>query len=223
MTENIRVLEVAWPFLLHGLWKTILFSLIGIAFGTLLGFLLGLVRSMHVRWSDRCIGAYLHVFRGSPFLVQLYVVYFVLPNCGIELDSQTAGILALSLYTSSYVTEIVASAIDAISRGQREAARSCGMTQMQTYVHVLVPQAVRMALPPLASVFVIVIKSTSLFSLIGLGELLREGQVVIMREGGQVVFIYCVVGALYFVFCFPILLLALWGERRTGGLAVKLD
>jgi polar amino acid transport system permease protein len=219
----LQTTQAAIPFLLHGLLITIGYSALAIVFGTLLGGLLGFLRSLHIGWLDRAIGAYLHLFRGSPFLVQLYVVYFVLPNFGITLESLSAGIVALSLYVSSYITEIVAGAVDSIPRGQREAARSCGMTLYQTYVHVLIPQTTRLVLPPLGSIFVIAVKSTSLFSLIGLGELTREGSYIVLREPSKVVLIYCLVALMYFAFCYPILATVRWAERRYGTQGVKIE
>lgn len=119
------------------------------------------------------------------------------------------------------MTEIAASAIDAVPTGQREAARSCGMSALQTYVHVLVPQAMKLMLPPLASVYVIVVKSTSLLSVIGLGELMRVGTTTIQLIPAHIVFIYCIVAMLYFVYCYPILIAARWLEDRLGSLKVE--
>lgn len=216
MGQYVDIFVEVLPFLLTGLWRTVVYSIFALVLGSVLGISLGLLRSLRLPIVHPAIGLYLHIFRGSPFLVQLYVVYFVLPNVGIELVSLSAGILALTLYASSYITEIAAASIEAVPRGQTEAARSCGMGTWQTYRYILIPQAMRMMLPPLASVYVIVVKSTSLFSMIGLSELMRVGFTTAQREPAYVFLIYVIVAGLYFVYCYPILRFARWAEHKVG-------
>lgn len=172
------------------------------------------------------IGTYLHLFRGSPFLIQLYVFYFVLPNLGmplLEFDSWTASLIALSLYTGCYVTEIVNAAILAIPHGQEEAARSLGMNKFQALAHVVVPQALRQTIPPMSGVYVIIIKSTAILSVVGISELTRQGEVSILRFPSDIMLIYGVVALLYFIFCYPVLRFTDWAEKRVGGVRINLD
>lgn len=220
-TSRWAIVESLTPFLMQGLFVTFKISMLAIIIGSLLGFALGILKVLHLRWLERLINVYLHILRGSPYLVQLYIVYFVLPSTGIawlSFDSFTAAVVSLSLYTSSYVTEIAASAIRAVPTGQEEAARSVGMSKSQAFYHVVIPQALKLTVPPMASVYVIVIKSTAILSVIGISELTRQGEVAIMRMPGAIMFIYCLIAFCYFLYCYPVLRFSRWAETKVGGL-----
>lgn len=224
--DEIAVIWSVAPFLLEGLWQTFLISIVAIGAGSLLGGTLGTLRSLRVPGVTGLIGGYIHVFRGSPFLVQLYVFYYVLPQSGIALlqfDSFTASIVTLSLYTGSYVTEIVNGSILAVPRGQDEAARSLGMSKAQSLWYVVLPQALRLTIPPMSGVYVIIIKSTAILSVVGLSELTRQGEISILRFPGDILLIYACVALLYFVYCYPVLRFADWAEKRVGGVKVLAD
>ena len=213
------IIEHLSPFLMQGLFVTFKISMIAILLGTVLGFVLGILKTLDFFWLRKFINFYLHILRGSPYLVQLYIVYFVLPSTGVEwlsFDSFTAAIISLSLYTSGYVTEIVASAIFAVPSGQEEAARSVGMSKSQALYNVIVPQALKMTIPPMAGVYVIVIKSTAILSVIGISELTRQGEIAILRMPGDIMFIYLLIAVFYFVYCFPVLSFSKWAEGRFG-------
>ncbi|MFO7528628.1 MAG: amino acid ABC transporter permease [Marinobacter sp.] len=215
--EKWQVIDSLSPFLLKGLWQTFEVSMVAIIFGSLLGAALGIMKTLNYRVLSYGITFYIHIFRGTPYLVQIYIIYFVLPSLGIswlQLDSYMAAVVSLILYTASYVTAIVASSIHAIPRGQEEAARSCGMNKAQTLYHIIVPQAIKMTVPPMASIYVIVIKSTAVLSVIGLAELTRQGETSILRMPGDTMFIYGLIAALYFVYCYPVLRFASWAEKR---------
>lgn len=212
------------PFLLKGLWITFEISMLAIIFGSILGFILGLIRTFNHKVPSAIIGFYLHIFRGSPFLVQIYIIYFVLPSLDIELlkfDSFTAAVVSLSLYTSSYVTEITTSAINAVPNGQEEAARSCGMSKVQALYHVVVPQSFKLMIPPMAGVYVIIIKNTAVLSVIGISELTRQGEVAILRLPGDIMFIYLLIAVMYFVYCYPILRFSSWAEKKYGSIEIS--
>ena len=220
------IVDALSPFLAKGLLVTFEISMLAILIGSALGFALGTLKTLPSRALERTINVYLHVLRGSPYLVQLYIVYFVLPSTGIEwlsFDSFTAAVVSLSLYTSSYVTEIVASAIRAVPQGQAEAARSVGMTRAQSLYHVVVPQALKLTVPPMASVYVIVIKSTAILSVIGISELTRQGEVAIMRMPGDIMFIYCLIAFCYFLYCYPVLRFSRWAEGKVGSLGERIE
>jgi len=219
LIDKWGIIEALSPFMLQGLWLTFQISMIAILIGSAIGFTLGVAKTAGFRPLNGVINLYLHLLRGSPYLVQLYIVYFVLPATGIawlSFDSYTAAVVSLSLYTSSYVTEIVAAAIRAVPSGQAEAARSVGMTRVQTYRHIVVPQALKLTIPPMASIYVIVIKSTAVLSVIGISELTRQGEVAIMRMPGDIMFIYSLIAAFYFIYCYPMLRLSKWAEGRFG-------
>lgn len=217
--DKIEIVQGLWPFLLKGLWMTFQISILAILFGSFLGFCLGVAKTLGYYFLTKIINGYLHLLRGSPYLVQLYIIFFVLPSLGIswlQFDGYTAAVVSLSLYTSSYVTEIVASAIVAVPNGQSEAARSVGMTRFQAYKNVVIPQAMMLTIPPMASVYVIVIKSTAILSVIGVAELTRQGEVAIMRMPGDIMFIYCLIALFYFFYCYPVLRFSKWAEEKYG-------
>lgn len=215
------------PFLWKGFLETLYVSLVAIVAGSLIGALIGLVRSQRVPVLTGLFGLYIHALRGTPFLVQLYVFYFVLPNTGISWlswDSRTAAFVALSVYTSSYVAEIVKAAIEAVPRGQSEAATALGMTRLQRLWYVVIPQALKLTVPPMSGVYVMIIKSTAILSVVGISELTRQGEVSILRFPRDVLFIYGLIAFIYFLYCYPVLRFARWAERRVGAArTVDLD
>lgn len=216
-----------FPFLWQGFVETLHISLIAIAAGSLIGFIVGVVRSQRVPILSGLFGLYIHVLRGTPFLVQLYVFYFVLPNTGVawlSWDSMTAASVALSVYTSSYVAEIVKGSVEAVPHGQAEAAKALGMTRTQRLWHVVLPQAMKLTVPPMSSVYVIIIKSTAIVSVVGISELTRQGEISILRFPRDILFIYGLIAFMYFVYCYPVLRFARWAEHRIGAArTVNLD
>jgi polar amino acid transport system permease protein len=221
----VDVIRVTMPFLLDGLWMTIQISLITIICGSILGFVVGMLRTVGVGPVSATLGLYIHALRGTPFLVHLYVIYFVLPATGIfwlQFEAFPAAVIALSLYTSTYVAEIVRSAIQAVPRGQSEAARSTGMTALQCMWHVVLPQALKLMIPPMGGVYVIIIKGTSIVSVIGISELVRAGEHATQRHPRDLMLIYGVVALMYFAYCYPVLRIARWAESRFGRVDAKL-
>jgi polar amino acid transport system permease protein len=221
----VDVIWITMPFLLDGLWMTIKISLITILCGSILGFVVGMLRTVAGRPVSATLGLYIHALRGTPFLVHLYVIYFVLPATGIlwlQFEAFPAAVIALSLYTSTYVAEIVRSAIQAVPRGQSEAARSTGMTAPQCMWHVVLPQALKLMIPPMGGVYVIIIKGTSIVSVIGISELVRAGEHATQRHPRDLLLIYGVVALMYFAYCYPVLRIARWAESRFGRVDVKL-
>ena len=216
----IDVIWVTMPFLVDGLWMTIKISLITIICGSLLGFVVGILRTVGGRPVSATLGLYIHALRGTPFLVHLYLIYFVLPATGIlwlQLEAFPAAVIALSLYTSTYVSEIVRAAIEAVPRGQTEAARSTGMTALQCMWHVVLPQALKLMIPPMGGVYVIIIKGTSIVSVIGIAELVRAGEHATQRHPRELMLIYGMTALMYFAYCYPVLRLARWAEDKLGG------
>ncbi len=207
------------PFLLAGLWMTFKISLITIFLGSILGILVGMLRTLNMWMINIPLGAFIHSIRGTPFLIHLYVIFFMLPATGIswlQLDAFPAAVIALSLYTSTYVAEIVRSAIQAVPRGQSEAARSTGMNALQAMWYVILPQAIKLMIPPMGGVYVIIIKGTSIVSVIGIAELVRAGEHATQRHPKELMVIYGMTALLYFAYCYPVLRFAKWAENRFG-------
>lgn len=211
--EQLVSIAHYYPVVLKGLGITLALSLIGIVAGTIVGFLLGIGRASTHKLLRFVIGVYTDIFRGTPVLVQVFVVFFILPEAGIELDSFAAGALALSNITACFISEIVASGIRAVPRGQLEAAASSGLTRTQQMRLIVLPQATKMTVPSLVGQFVLLVKDSSVVSAIGLFDLTRSGWVIVQNiPNGLLVF--SVVGIGYFLICYPLLNLSRRLEKR---------
>jgi polar amino acid transport system permease protein len=213
------VIKSTMPFLLEGLWVTVQLSLITIFCGSMLGAIMGLLRTLDTKLVTFPLGIYIHTLRGTPFLIHLYFVYFMLPETGIswlQLEAFTAAVVALSLYTSTYVAEIIRGAVEAVPRGQSEAARATGMTRLQSMWYVVLPQAVKLMIPPMGGIYVMIIKGTSIVSVIGIAELVRAGEHATQRHPRDLMLIYGMTALLYFIYCYPVLRLARWAETKYG-------
>ena len=217
------VMKSTMPFLLDGLWMTFKISIITIFFGSILGVIIGMLRTLNYWIINLPLGLFIHSIRGTPFLIHLYVIFFMLPSTGIswlQLDAFPAAVIALSFYTSTYVAEIVRSAIQAVPRGQSEAARSTGMTALQAMWYVILPQAIKLMIPPMGGVYVIIIKGTSIVSVIGIAELVRAGEHATQRHPKELMLIYGMTALLYFAYCYPVLRFAKWDENRYGSVRI---
>jgi polar amino acid transport system permease protein len=213
LLEQLMAMANFYPVILKGLGNTIVVSLVGIVVGGLAGFLLGIGRASSVKTLSFVIGVYTDVFRGTPVLVQLFAVFFILPAAGIELDSFAAGAITLSNVTACFVSEIVAAGIRAVPRGQLEASASAGLTRFQQMRLIVLPQATRMMVPSLVGQFVLLVKDSSVVSAIGLLDLTRSGWVVVQSiPNGLLAF--SIIGLGYFAICYPMLYLSRRIEKR---------
>ncbi|MEV0633900.1 amino acid ABC transporter permease [Streptomyces sp. NPDC050619] len=198
-----------------GLWATVLLSLAAIATGTLAGLLVAAVRTSRIPLLAQLARVYLEVFRGTPLLIQMLFLYFgaaYLNLAGITVFG--AALLALTLYQGAYIAEIFRAGIEAVPRGQWEAARVLGITRTQTFASVILPQTRAIVLPPLVGQYLSLVKDTSIAVVIGYVELVRQGQAVIDRAGDPAT-TYLAVAALYFVICYPLSLVVRRMERKA--------
>lgn len=165
------------PFFLKGTLLTIGLSLAGIAIGTVLGLFIGLGKMMKNKFLSLPFGIYITFFRGTPMLVQIMLIHFaVVPLFTGETNAIAAAIITLSLNSAAYIAEIFRAGIQSIDRGQMEAARSLGMTHVQAMRHVILPQAFKRMIPPLGNEFIVLIKESSLASLVAAPELMYWGR-----------------------------------------------
>ena len=169
------------PFLLRGAVYTVQVSVLAIAFGLVLGWLFGLASVSGVAALRAVTGCYVQFIRGTPLLVQIFLIYFGLPALGLNLPAYWSGVIALGLNSGGFQAEIVRAGIESIDRGQTEAARSIGMSRFQTLVFILVPQTIRRVIPPLTNELITLVKSSSLLSAIAALELTHAGQLIIAR------------------------------------------
>jgi len=208
--------------LLEGLWLTLKVSVIAIVFGILIGLFAGLARissNPALKWSAI---TYIEMIRGSPLLVQIFIWYFVLGTLfnnilakhGIsQISALWFGVAALASFTGAYVAEMVRAGIQSIHRGQTEAARSLGMTYVKSMRHVILPQALRRILPPLAGQFISLIKDSSLLGIIAIRELTKATREVVTTSL-QPFELWFVCALLYLVLTFSLSMLLQHLERR---------
>lgn len=160
------------PFYIEGLKITIIYSVFAVIFGIILGVMLALMKLSKLKVLKAFAVSYINFVRGTPILVQIYIVYFGLFSFGINLADSTAGIAALAINSGAYVAEIVRAGIEAVDRGQIEAARSLGMSHFATTRLLVIPQAIKNILPALCNEFIVTTKNTSMLSIIGIHDLM---------------------------------------------------
>jgi polar amino acid transport system permease protein len=178
---DFRLIVDSVPLLLKGAVYTVQVSVLAIVFGLVLGWALGLIAVSGVRWLRALAWAYVQFIRGTPLLVQIFLIYFGLPVLGINIPAFWSGVIALGLNSGGFQAEIVRAGIESIDRGQTEAARSIGMSAFQTLLLILVPQTIRRVIPPLTNELITLTKSSSLLSAIAVLELTHAGQAIIAR------------------------------------------
>ncbi len=164
--------------MLKGAYYTLYITIVSMLFGLMIGLVVAVARlkgNRPVRWLAR---SYVSIIRGTPVLVQIAVIYYGLDDYGISFGSLTAACLALSINTGAYLSETFRGAILAVPKGQTEAAYATGMSPGQTMWRIILPQAVRIAIPPMGNTFVGMLKETSLVSVIGVSELMRQAQLL---------------------------------------------
>jgi cystine transport system permease protein len=174
-----QLLRDALPLMLKGAAWTLLLAVASVFFGAIIGTVVAITRLTKVPGLSQFAALYVSCMRGTPLLVQLFVIYFGLPSIGIQFDPISAGILGLSLNVGAYLSETIRGAINGVEHGQWNAARSLGLTQAQTLRYVIGPQALRLAVPSLSNSLISLIKDTSLVSVIAVGELMLATKEVI--------------------------------------------
>ncbi len=214
MTIDWTIIPEFFPVFMKGLQTTLLISVISIVLGFVGGILIGMCRISRNRLVYGASTVYVEAFRGTPLLIQIFLIYLGLPQLGIYVDSPlVAGLIALSLNSAAYQSEIFRGGVQSISVGQIEAARSLGMTYNQALFNVVIPQALRNALPPYTNEFITMIKDSSLVMTIGVLELTQRGK-LISATTGQSIPVLLFVAVLYFVLTFSTSRILRYVERR---------
>lgn len=173
------LLRDALPMMIKGAGYTLMLAIASVIFGAVLGTLVAITRMAKAPVLSQLATLYVSCMRGTPLLVQLFVIYFGLPSIGIQFEPITAGILGLSLNVGAYLSETIRGAINGVEHGQWNAARSLGLTQTQTLRYIIGPQALRLAVPSLSNSLISLIKDTSLVSVIAVSELMLATKEVI--------------------------------------------
>ncbi|MBL8351557.1 MAG: amino acid ABC transporter permease [Burkholderiaceae bacterium] len=188
--------------LLAARW-TLLVSLLAFVGGTAAGFAVALCRTSRHALLRRASMVYIQIVQGTPVLIVLFLSYYGLSVLGLKLSPMLAATLAMSIYASAYLGEIWRGCIEAVPPGQWEAGESLAMTRWQQLRHVVLPQALRLAIPPTVGFSVQIVKNTSITSIIGVVELTRAGQ-LINNATFQPFVVFVVVALVYFALCFPL-------------------
>lgn len=209
VTRHWTAGPIAW-----GLWTTLWLSLVSGVVGLLLGLVTGLCRLSSNPTLRHLSTVYVELVRGTPLLVQIFIFYFFIGTV-LNLSREFAGVAALALFTGAYVAEIVRSGVQSIAKGQGEAARSLGLDAGQSMRYVILPQAFKRVLPPLAGQFIGLVKDTSLVSVIAITELTKSGREAITTSFSTFEIWFCV-AALYLVINLPLSYFASRLERRLA-------
>lgn len=211
---SLSVVDILNFLLLAARW-TLLLSLIAFVGGGIGALLLLLLRFAQPKFGARFMNLYVEVLQGTPLLLQLFLVFFGLPMLGIDVSPLLAAGVALTLYASAFLAEIWRGCVDAIGRGQWDASASLGMKFILQMRYVILPQALRIAVPPTVGFLVQLVKSTALASIVGFNELTKAGQIV-TNATFQPVIVYGLVALIYFAMCFPLTYFARMLERKLS-------
>lgn len=178
MELDFSIITPYVPMILKGAWFTVKASLCSVIIGSFFGLIVGALRVLPFAPARALAATYIYVIRGTPLLIQLFLIYFGLPSLGINLPAFTAGVIGLSINSSGYVGEIVRGGIEAVPKGQWEASRMLGLSYLQSMCKIILPQAIRNMLPAIGNEFVTLIKESSLLSTLAITELTMAGQQV---------------------------------------------
>lgn len=203
------------PTLIDGAVITVQATILGSIGAMAIGLVFAIARRSPNRWIARPVGFVVEFIRGTPLLVQLYFLFYVLPDIGILLPPLTAGVIALGLHYGTYTSEVYRAGIDNISRGQWEAAKAVNLTPTQTWVHVIVPQAIPPMIPALANYFIAMFKETPLLSAITVLELMNQARSV-ANFSYRYLEPMTMVGVFFLVISVPAVMLLRHLERRYG-------
>lgn len=211
---NFELMANSFPLLLAGAAITVEITAMSVTFGLLIGCMIGIARLCSIKQLRYFANVYVDFIRGTPLLVQIFLVYFALPNIiGSRVDPFVAAISACSINSGAYVAEIFRAGIQSIDKGQMEAGRSLGMTWAQTMRYIIMPQAFKRIIPPLGNEFIAMLKDSSLVSVIGFEELTRRGQLIIARTYASFE-IWMAVAIIYLIMTFAVARFTGYLERR---------
>ncbi|AUD12830.1 MULTISPECIES: amino acid ABC transporter permease [unclassified Planococcus (in: firmicutes)] len=204
----------AFPYLMEGLQVTLYIFGIAIVLGFLIGLVVALLRLAPFKILNWIAKIFVDAIRGTPFIVQLFFIYFGLNSLGFfSLDNTTAGIVTVAINAGAYFSEIIRAGIQSIDKGQTEAARSLGLNSTQTMRHIILPQAFRRMLPTITNQAIISLKDTSLLSVIGVADLTQEGRIQASATF-DAFNVYLILGIIYFIVIYLLSMLASFVERK---------
>lgn len=211
---NMQVMEGQWGLLFSGLWVTVQIAFVSIILSTIFGLLVAVLRIHSNALTNAILIAYLEFCRATPIVVALIVVYFGLPFLNITFSPFQSAVIVIIFVHAAYIGEAFRSGILAINKAQAEAAQSLGLTQMQTYQYILVPQAFRIVLPTLANQWTGIIKDTSICTILAITELLKAAQIVAAWKANPTPLVMSTL--LYLLILIPLTIFTMRLERKAG-------
>ena len=214
MDQLLLFIERVIPVLWQGTIITLQLASVSLLLGMALGLPLGVLRVYGPRWAQRIVALYVLVFQGTPLLVQLFIIYYGLPELGIAFSQTIAAYLALGLNSAAYQAEYLRGSINAIGAAQMQAGRSIGLTKWQTIGYVILPQALRLALPSWSNEPISLLKTTAIVFLIAVQDLMAEGKRAATTTF-DFVGIYLAIAVVYLVMVFTLDALLKFLERKT--------
>ncbi|PDT07526.1 MULTISPECIES: amino acid ABC transporter permease [unclassified Rhizobium] len=207
--------ENEFLFILQGLKWTVLLAIIGFVGGGVFGILIALARTSKNRTARIATSGYIALFQGTPLLMQLFVVYYGVALLGIDVNAWLAVAIAFTLHASAFLGEIWRGSIEAVPKGQSEAANALGLHYVSRMRDVILPQALKISMPATIGFLVQLIKGTSLAAIVGFIELTRAGQ-IISNQTYRPLLVFGIVGVIYFIICWPLSHLGSGLEKRMA-------
>ncbi|CAH0291725.1 amino acid ABC transporter permease [Peribacillus simplex] len=195
-------------FLLEGFWVTLQVAFISIILSFIIGGLVGIIRYAKVPVLSQILALIVETVRNLPLLLIIFFTYFALPEVRIKLEIIPAAIVALTIFESAMLSEVIRSGLKSIDKGQMEAARSSGLSYTQALIHIILPQALRRMVPPIVSQFISLLKDTSLAVVISLPELTHHGQIIYGQSQNYLIPILILVALMYFIVNYSLSLVA---------------
>ncbi|MDN4492000.1 amino acid ABC transporter permease [Ureibacillus aquaedulcis] len=186
-------------FLVEGFWITLKVAAISIVLSFLIGGILGILRYADIPVLSKIVAAIIEIIRNLPLLLIIFFVYFALPEIGVKFSIEASAIIALTVFESAMLAEIIRSGLNSVPKGQIEAGRSSGLTYIQTLGHIVLPQGLKKMVPPIVSQFISLLKDTSLATVIVLPDLMHNAQVINAQSINYIVPIFILVALMYFV------------------------
>lgn len=203
-------------YLFGGLGITILVSVCSIIGSFIIGAILGVIRYVKIKYLSPIVGLVIDIIRNLPLILILFFIYFGLPNLGVKPEVIPAAILAMTIFESAMLAEIVRSGIQAVDPGQMEGARANGLTYWQGLWHIVLPQAIVKMIPAIVSQFISLVKDTSLATIILLPEMLYRSQIIYGQNTNYIIPMFVALAVLYFIVCYSLSLLADYLHRHLA-------
>ncbi|MFC6205907.1 amino acid ABC transporter permease [Levilactobacillus tongjiangensis] len=203
-------------YLFGGLGITLLVSIVSIVGSFIIGSILGIIRYVKIKYVSAIIGVIIDVIRNLPLILILFFTYFGLPNLGVKPEIIPAAILAMTIFESTMLAEIVRSGIQAVDPGQMEGARANGLTYWQGLWYIVLPQALNKMIPAIVSQFISLVKDTSLATIILLPEMLYRSQIIYGQNTNYIIPMFVAIAVMYFIVCYLLSVLARYLEKRQA-------